>query len=54
MFAIWAVTQAYADLGPQFALLLGKKSLDKRDFAAAQQVIEAMVLSALDLRPASA
>jgi TetR/AcrR family transcriptional regulator len=54
MFAIWAVTQAYADLGPQFALLLGKKSLDKRDFAAAQQVIEAMVLSALDLRPPAA
>jgi TetR/AcrR family transcriptional regulator len=49
MFAIWAVTQAYADLAPQFALLLGKKALTQRDFAAAQDVIERMVLGALGL-----
>jgi TetR/AcrR family transcriptional regulator len=44
MFVIWAVTQAYADLGPQFALLLGKPALGKADFAAAQAVIERLVL----------
>jgi TetR/AcrR family transcriptional regulator len=44
IFVIWAVTQAYADLAPQFALLLGKPALDKGDFAAAQGVIERLVL----------
>lgn len=44
IFAIWAVTQAYADLAPQFALLLGKPTLGKTDFAAAQAVIERLVL----------
>jgi TetR/AcrR family transcriptional regulator len=47
MFVIWAVTQAYADLAPQFALLLGKPALDKADFAAAQAVIERLVLRGL-------
>ena len=44
MFVIWAVTQAYADLAPQFALLLGKRTLDRADFSAAQAVIERLVL----------
>ncbi|HTP73878.1 MAG TPA: TetR/AcrR family transcriptional regulator [Burkholderiaceae bacterium] len=44
MFVIWAVTQAYADLAPQFALLLGKPALGGADFAAAQSVIERLVL----------
>ena len=44
MFVIWAVTQAYADLAPQFALLLGKRALDRADFSAAQAVIERLVL----------
>jgi TetR/AcrR family transcriptional regulator len=47
MFVMWAVTQAYADLAPQFALLLGKPALDKADFAAAQGVIERLVLRGL-------
>lgn len=47
MFVIWAVTQAYADLAPQFALLLGKPALDTSDFAAAQAVIERLVLRGL-------
>jgi TetR/AcrR family transcriptional regulator len=47
MFVLWAVTQAYADLAPQFALLLGKKALDDADFAAAQSVIERLVLAGL-------
>jgi TetR/AcrR family transcriptional regulator len=44
MFVIWAVTQAYADLAPQFALLLGKPALDGTDFSAARAVIERLVL----------
>jgi TetR/AcrR family transcriptional regulator len=52
MFVIWAVTQAYADLAPQFALLLGKPALEARDFAAAQALIERLVLAGL--RPGAA
>ena len=47
IFVLWAVTQAYADLAPQFALLLGKPALGARDFADAQGVIERLVLGAL-------
>jgi TetR/AcrR family transcriptional regulator len=47
MFVLWAATQAYADLAPQFALLLGKEALDDQDFAAAQAVIERLVLAGL-------
>jgi TetR/AcrR family transcriptional regulator len=39
MFLLWASTQAYADLGPQFALLVGKPQLDDQDFAAARELI---------------
>lgn len=49
MFVLWAATQAYADLAPQFALLLGKPRLDAADFAAAQTVIEALAFGALGL-----
>ena len=49
VFVLWAMTQAYADLAPQFALLLGKEALDEKDFAAAQVVIERMVLAGLGL-----
>ena len=52
MFVIWAVTQAYADLAPQFALLLGKPALEARDFAAAQALIERLVLAGLQPVPA--
>lgn len=47
MFIIWAATQAYADLAPQFALLLGKPALQARDFAAAQTLLERLVLGGL-------
>jgi len=47
MFLIWACTQAYADLAPQFALLLGKPALEARDYATAQQLITDMVLGQL-------
>jgi TetR/AcrR family transcriptional regulator len=52
MFVLWAATQAYADLAPQFALLLGKQALDERDYAAAQTVIERLVLAGLGLEQA--
>jgi TetR/AcrR family transcriptional regulator len=54
MFVLWAVTQAYADHAAQFALLLGKPALDARDFAAAQRVIETLVLAGLGLGTAVA
>lgn len=47
MFSIWAATQAYADLGPQYAMLLGKPALDAGDFGAAEAVIFSMVWGAL-------
>jgi TetR/AcrR family transcriptional regulator len=51
MFMIWAATQAYADLAPQFALLLGKPALDARDFAQAQTLLERLVLGGLQTSP---
>jgi TetR/AcrR family transcriptional regulator len=47
MFFIWSVTQSYADLGPQFALLMGKRRLGERDFAAAQELLCQLILSSL-------
>lgn len=47
MFSIWSSTQAYADLGPQYAMLLGKPALDQGDFSAAEGVIFSMVWGAL-------
>jgi len=47
MFMIWSATQSYADLAPQFALLLGKPALDGSDFAAAQAALESVLLEGL-------
>jgi TetR/AcrR family transcriptional regulator len=47
MFTIWASTQAYADLAPQFAILLGKPALEEGDFAAAERLISELVLAGL-------
>ena len=47
MFLIWSVTQGYADLAPQFAMLLGKPKLDDRDFATAQSVLTRLVMAGL-------
>lgn len=52
IFMIWAMTQAWADHAPQFALLLGKAALGDDDFAAAHRVILDMVWGALALTPA--
>lgn len=47
MFVLWASTQAYADLAPQFALFEGKAALDAQDFDAAEQLLTEMVLRTL-------
>ena len=47
LFAIWSVTQAYADQEAQFALLLGKPALTAKDYENAEEVIVHMIWSAL-------
>ena len=53
LFAIWAMTQSYADFSTQMALVLNRKQLSKKDFDDGETVIVNMVLSALAL-PANA
>jgi TetR/AcrR family transcriptional regulator len=45
LFAVWAMTQAYADFAAQMALVLGRTELSAHDFEEAERVITAMVLS---------
>jgi TetR/AcrR family transcriptional regulator len=47
LFAIWAMTQSYADFAPQMALVLGKENLDDQDFSIAENTIVDLVLSRL-------
>jgi TetR/AcrR family transcriptional regulator len=47
MFLIWSVTQGYADLAPQFAMLLGKPKLDDKDFETAESVLTRLVMAGL-------
>lgn len=47
MFVIWSATQAYADLAPQFALLIGRERLADEDFDAAHALITRMVVRSL-------
>lgn len=47
MFLLWAGTQAYADLAPQFALLLDKPELEQGDYNAAQTLLTDLVLRGL-------
>ena len=54
LFAIWAMTQSYADFAAQMALVLNRKQLTKKDFDDAEQVIVAMVLAAVRMPPAEA
>lgn len=46
LFAIWAMTQSYADFAAQMALVLNRK-LTARDFADAEKLITDMVLCAV-------
>jgi TetR/AcrR family transcriptional regulator len=43
LFAIWAMTQSYADFGPQMQLVLGRE-LTQQDFDDAEELIMSMVL----------
>jgi TetR/AcrR family transcriptional regulator len=45
LFAVWAMTQSYADFSAQMALVLGRDALTAQDFEEAERVITAMVLS---------
>ncbi|QJD99151.1 TetR family transcriptional regulator [Massilia forsythiae] len=51
LFAVWAMTQSYADFAPQMALVLGRDALNQDDFDAAERTVTAMVLAALGLPP---
>ncbi|MES2295746.1 MAG: TetR/AcrR family transcriptional regulator [Pseudomonadota bacterium] len=53
LFAIWAMTQSYADFSTQMALVLNRKQLTRKDFDDAEKMIVDMVLAAVSL-PASA
>ncbi|WEF30858.1 TetR/AcrR family transcriptional regulator [Pseudoduganella chitinolytica] len=46
LFAIWAMTQSYADFAPQMALVLDRR-LAKKDYDEAEQTIARMVLAAV-------
>ncbi|MCC2971643.1 TetR/AcrR family transcriptional regulator [Massilia sp. IC2-476] len=47
LFALWAMTQSYADFSAQMALVLDKPELDTGDFEHAQQLIGDMVVRAV-------
>jgi TetR/AcrR family transcriptional regulator len=52
LFAIWAMTQSYADFGAQMTLALGREQLAPGDFDDAEQLIVGMVLAAVGLKEA--
>ncbi len=47
LFAIWAMTQSYADFATQMALVLNRKQLTRKDFDDAEKMIVDMVLCAV-------
>jgi TetR/AcrR family transcriptional regulator len=47
MFLIWSSTQAYADLGPQFTLYMGKPALDDEDFERARVFLTDLIWRSL-------
>ena len=49
LFAIWAMTQSYADFSTQMALVLNRKQLSKKDFDEGEEMITNMVLAAVAL-----
>ena len=49
LFAIWAMTQSYADFSTQMALVLNRKQLSKKDFEDGETMITNMVLAAVAL-----
>jgi len=49
MFLIWSSTQAYADLGAQFSLYMGKAALDEDDFERARELITGLIWRSLEI-----
>jgi len=49
MFAVWAMTQSYADFAAQMALVLDRPALQPADFDDAERLITGMVLAAVGL-----
>jgi len=47
LFALWAMTQSYADFAAQMTLVLGRDQLADADFAGAEDTIVRMVLAAV-------
>ncbi|MNT81438.1 HTH-type transcriptional regulator RutR [compost metagenome] len=47
MFAIWAMTQSYADFSAQMSLVLDRKQLARKDYDDAESLIVQMVLAAV-------
>lgn len=47
LFAIWAMTQSYADFAAQMALVLGREELRPEDFEEAETLVTNMVLRAV-------
>ncbi|MYM35461.1 TetR family transcriptional regulator [Duganella sp. FT50W] len=54
LFAIWAMTQSYADFSAQMALVLNRKQLTDKDFDDAEKLIVDMVLAVISVPPAAA
>jgi TetR/AcrR family transcriptional regulator len=50
LFAVWAMTQSYADFSAQMALVLDRPALTEQDFEDAAQLITGMVLATLGLQ----
>ena len=49
LFAVWAMTQSYADFAAQMQLVLDQPQLGQSDFDEAERLITGMVLAALGL-----
>ena len=49
LFAVWAMTQSYADFSAQMTLVLDREALIQQDFDNAEQLITIMVLAAVGL-----
>jgi TetR/AcrR family transcriptional regulator len=51
LFAVWAMTQSYADFAAQMQLVLDRPLLGQDDFEQAERLITNMVLAAVGLAP---
>jgi TetR/AcrR family transcriptional regulator len=50
LFAVWAMTQSYADFAAQMTLVLDRDKLQPSDFDDAERLITGMVLAAVGLQ----